>query len=295
MSFVIVWKVSPEVDWCGSCGTPRCPGWCGRLSSRSAPCSPSACTPGPFSGPGSNNRGKWVRQARWVVAARCFRFSRISPKRWPFAHCLKLLVGPSPCPWPNSGKGDVLDLSWNSHLNHLFLFTNNSPKDFNSCGSRRNDLSKVPGLGGVSSQNKLNCAKEETYMRWTPEMSARATLTPVFASCTFEFNRNQQISCSPQSEHWLCLCLDQPQYTRLLVSLRSWTSAEWWLEYDNWQCIIQIIAILKDLFDIPLLFCDSNHFFGQTLSRSVMIAIAGAMPELVASRSSKRRRSLSQD
>ena len=167
MSFVIVWKVSPEVDWCGSCGTPRCPGWCGRSSSHSAPCSPSTCTPGPFSGPGTNNRGKWVTQARCVVAARCLRFSMISPKSWPFAHCLKLQVGPCPCPmtnsgkvffvYPNSGNGYFLGFSWSSHLSLFFGNTNNSLKDFNSCGSRRNDLGKVPGLSG---SNKINHAKK---------------------------------------------------------------------------------------------------------------------------------------
>ena len=41
--------------------------------------------------------------------------------------------------------------------------------------------------------------------------------------------------------------------------------------------------------------CIMIKWWRQTLSKSVMIAMAGAIPELVASRSSRRRRSLSQD
>ena len=34
-------------------------------------------------------------------------------------------------------------------------------------------------------------------------------------------------NCLPQTAHLRCLCVGLPQYTGLLVSLRSWTSAEW--------------------------------------------------------------------
>ena len=145
-------------------------------------------------------------------------------------------------------------------------------------------------------------------MRWTPAMSAKATLTPVFGSCiwiqiSFEiwildlnykisfppsihvyvhtlyslevkndekvckecerdcvFSKSERLaeaalttnyilamplcllfvfigikhqqirSYLPQTEHWRCLCVGQPQYTGSLVSLRSWTSAQWWIE-----------------------------------------------------------------